>query len=96
MVLPVPKTSLFGCTAAHPHQYILRVPPGSHPLQELWMVDLYHGLIVIPVRSETVRTTFPLVNDQRIIPRRCGLAAASNVPSQHKAGGKSATGTGGG
>ena len=26
-VVPVPKTPLFGCAVAHPHQYILRVPP---------------------------------------------------------------------
>ena len=30
-VVPVPKTPLFGCAAAHPHQYILRVPPCPPP-----------------------------------------------------------------
>ena len=27
-VVPVPNTPFFGCAAAHPHQHILRVPPG--------------------------------------------------------------------
>ena len=52
---------------------------------------VHHGMIVIPVSSETVLTTFPLVSYRRMIPRSCGADRHVNRPSWNKAGGELAT-----